>query len=297
MSKPEALSSGALPPPEHHRCRIQAELVESTRLAAGHHRLVLLAPAIAAVAQPGQFLHIWCHPPNEIDRHPCAAMLRRPYSISRLHPPDAVEILLRVRGTGGRMLAGKTRGDVIDVIGPLGNGFSLAEDLGTGVIVAGGVGLAPAPFLVERLLARGARAVLLAGAIDDERVPFAVERSPGGGATLPELAALGAEVSFVTEAVEGLLVSELLESRLPKFGDDATIFAIGPRAMLKRLAEITEGRRPLQVSLEERMACGLGVCRSCVVPVRGADGDAYQTVCRDGPVFSADQIDWEKLTT
>lgn len=297
MSKPEALSSGALPPPEHHRFRIQAELVESTRLAAGHHRLVLSAPAIAAVAQPGQFLHIWCHPPNEIDRHPCAAMLRRPYSISRLHAPDAVEILLRVRGTGGRMLAGKTRGDVIDVIGPLGNGFSLAENLGTGVIVAGGVGLAPAPFLVERLLARGARAVLLAGATDDERVPFAVARSPGGGATLPELAALGAEVSFVTEAVEGLLVSELLEGRLSEFGDDATIFAIGPRAMLKRLAEITEGRRPLQVSLEERMACGLGACRSCVVPVRGAGGDAYQTVCRDGPVFSADQIDWEKLTT
>jgi len=297
MSEPEALSSGAPPPPKQHRFRIRAELLESTRLAADHHRLVLAAPEIAAVAQPGQFLHIWCHPPDEIERHPCAAMLRRPYSISRLRPPDGVEILLRVRGTGGRMLAGKTRGEAIDVIGPLGNGFSLAQDLGAGIIVAGGVGLAPAPFLAERLLARGARAILLAGATDDERVPFAVERSPGNGATLPELAALGAEVSFVTEAVEGLLVSELLERRLSEFGDDATVFAIGPRAMLKRLAEITEGRRPLQVSLEERMACGLGACRSCVVPVRGADGDAYRTVCRDGPVFSADQIDWEKLAT
>ena len=295
MSEPEAPSSGAPPSPKQHRFRLQAELLESTRLAAGHHRLVLAGPEIAAVAQPGQFLHIWCHPPNEIDRHPCAALLRRPYSISRLRPPDAVEILLRVRGTGGRLLAGKTRGEAIDVIGPLGNGFSLAEGLRTGVIIAGGVGLAPTPFLVERLVACGARAVLLAGATDDGRVPFAVERSPGDGATLPELAALGAEVSFVTEAVEGLLVSELLERRLSEFGDEATVFAIGPRAMLKRVAEITEGSLPLQVSLEERMACGLGACRSCVVPVRGADGDVYRTVCRDGPVFPADQIDWEKL--
>ncbi len=65
--------------------------------------------------------------------------------------------------------------------------------------------------------------------------------------------------------------------------------------MLKRLAHITENCLPLQVSLEERMACGLGACRSCVVPARSQDGRAYATVCRDGPIFDASEIDWERL--
>jgi dihydroorotate dehydrogenase electron transfer subunit len=261
-----------------------------------HHRLTLAAPEIAASAEPGQFLHVWCHPPEELDRPPCAAILRRPFSISRVRPPDGVELLLRVRGTGGRMLAAKRAGESLDVIGPLGRGFRVREGLAVAAVVAGGLGLAPVPFLVERLRERGARVILLVGAAEDERVPFLVERPRAGRATLPELAALGAEVSFVSEAVEGVLVSELLETRLGELMEQsAEVFAIGPRAMLKRLAEVTEGCLPLQVSLEERMACGVGACRSCVVPARAEGRPAYQTVCREGPVFDANEIDWERL--
>ena len=276
--------------------RVQAPILETAVLPGDHQRLLLQAPQIAAAAQPGQFLHIWPHPPDEIDRPPSAALLRRPYSISRLRPPDRLEILLRVRGAGGRLLAAKADGDLLDVIGPLGRGFSLRPDLRAAVVIAGGIGLAPVPFLLEAILARGARAILLVGAATDDAIPYPVERPRAGRATLPDLAALGAEVTFVSESVEGIVISEVLETRLDEFtGLDADLFAVGPRAMLKHLAEITQGGLSLQVSLEERMACGLGACRSCVVPARSDDGNAFVTVCRDGPVFYASEIDWERL--
>ena len=273
--------------------RVRAEIVESERLPGEHHRLLLKAQRIADEAAPGQFVHVWCHPPEEVDRPPSAALLRRPYSISRIRPPDGLEILLRVRGAGGRALASTPEGQGLDIIGPLGNGFRIRESLRTAVIVAGGIGLAPVPFLVSALTSRLVRVVLLVGASYDAGIPYRVERSGVEGPTLPGLAALGAEVAFVGEAMEGKLVSELLEERLGEFdaqGDE--IMAIGPRAMLKRVAEIAGGRLPVQVSLEERMACGVGACRSCVVP---STGGGYKTVCRDGPVFYADEIDWERL--
>jgi len=300
--------------------RIQAPILESARLPGGHHRLVVRAPAVAGAARPGQFLHVWCHDPATIGDPPAAAVLRRPYSISRVWSQEAVEILLRVEGVGGRILAGRRAGESLDVIGPLGHGFHIPEKLRLAVIVAGGSGLAPVPFLIETLVARGARVILLAGATDDEKIPFAVDRGQPGHATLLALEALGAEVTFVSEAVEGLLVSELLAARLEELsgGDQGcsgapppsgVVMAIGPRAMLKRLHELTRGAAglPLQVSLEERMACGLGACRSCVVPVleEQAQEEAgprsaavvYRTVCRDGPVFRGPEIAWELLDT
>jgi len=280
------------------RFRVICEIIESAHLPGNHHRLVLEAPEIARLARPGQFVHVWCHPPEQIDRPPCAAVLRRPYSISRVWGPNRIVILMRVRGVGGSLLAARRAGERLDIIGPLGRGFAVAEGTRTAVVVAGGIGLAPVPLLLEWLAVHGIRTILLAGAADDSKLPFLVERPPGRPATLPELEELGAEVTFASESVEGVLVSDLLEMRLSELAHAHTqVFAIGPRAMLKRLAAICEGCLELQVSLEERMACGLGACRSCVVPARSAEGTAYKTVCRDGPVFDAREIDWERLTT
>ncbi|MCJ7822083.1 MAG: dihydroorotate dehydrogenase electron transfer subunit [Armatimonadetes bacterium] len=271
-------------------------MLESEHLPADHHRLLLAAPEIGSIAEPGQFIHVWCHPPDEIDRPPCAALLRRPYSISRLSPDAGVEILLRVRGVGGRLLAAKSPGESLDIIGPLGRGFHASPGLSTAVIVAGGAGLAPAPFLIERLVAGKHRVILLAGAETDEKIPFRVRRPRAGRATLPDLEALGAEVTFVSQSVEGILITQVVEARLGELSEEGTgMFACGPRAMLARLWEVTGGHIPLQVSLEERMACGVGACRSCVVPARSGEGAAYKTVCRDGPVFDASEIDWERL--
>ena len=279
------------------RWRLRVPVKESLRLHADHHRLVLSSREIAAAARPGQFLHVWPHDPEDIVRPPFGAVLRRPYSISAVSPPDEVELLLRVRGTGGKLVASKRAGDMLDVIGPLGNGFHIRDDLQVAVVVAGGVGLAPAPFLIQHLAASGARVIVLAGATDDRMAPFAVDRPRAGRASIPALAALGADVTFVSEEVEGIVITEVLEARLGEFPTDgsAEVYSIGPRAMLKRLAEVTGAHFRLQVSLEERMACGLGACRSCVVPTRNRRGFAYQTVCRDGPVFLASDVDWERL--
>ena len=277
--------------------RVQAQLLENERLPGDHHRLLLHAPQIAAAAQPGQFLHIWCHPPDELRTPPVTALLRRPFSISRLHPPDGVEVLLRIRGPGGSLLASKKPGDSLDIIGPLGRGFHISPGLRAAVIVAGGLGLAPVPFLIKALCDQGLTPILLAGAQTGDKIPFRVHRPRPGRAMLPDLESLGAEVTFVSESVEGILITQVVEVRLGELPEKgAAMFAIGPRAMLKRLAEVTGEHIPLQVSLEERMACGLGACRSCVVPVRSDNGLAYKTVCRDGPVFPAAEIDWERLT-
>ena len=248
--------------------RVTAEVLESERLPGEHHRLLLRAPRIAEDASPGQFIHVWCHPPEEIDRPPTSAILRRPLSISRLRPPDGVEVLLRVRGVGGRILAGTPRGAQLDILGPMGRGFRMPPSMRTALVVAGGIGIAPVPFLVQRLAAALIETVVLVGAARDDSLPYHVERTGHQHATLPGLAALGAEVTFVSEQVDAILVSELLERRLPDFDAASTeIMAIGPRAMVKRIAAVAGGRLPVQVSLEERMACGLGACRSCVVPV------------------------------
>ena len=160
----------------------------------------------------------WCGAttPPRLDRPPTAALLRRPLSVSRLRAPDQLELLLRVRGTGGRILARKRVGEMLDVIGPLGHGFELPQDMKLAVIVAGGIGLAPVPFLAETLVTRGVRTIILAGATADERLPFAVERSARGVA-VPELEALGAEVEYSSEAIEGARVGALLEARLAEF--------------------------------------------------------------------------------
>lgn len=304
--------------------------MQSERLPGDHHRLLLRAPQIAGSASPGQFIHVWCHSPDEIDRPPTAAILRRPLSISRLQPPDGVEVLLRVRGVGGRILSNVLEGARLDLLGPLGHGFHLSQSLRCAVVVAGGIGIAPVPFLLQRLAALQIRAILLVGAVRDDSLPYPVDRSAGTVATVPYLAALGAEVAFVSEAVDGVLVSDLLTRHLPSLDPDCTeIMAIGPRAMVKHIALTVGGRLLVQVSLEERMACGLGACRSCVVPAAvgtgappasvlgrppagpprqsrpptldsrlstlGSFDSSYKTVCRDGPVFYSTEIDWERL--
>lgn len=278
------------------RHRVLAEVLESIPLPGDHRRLVLRAPEIVASAHPGQFVNVWCHPPAEIETPPSAAVLRRPLSISRLRPPDRFELLLRIRGVGGRILSGKARGDVLDIIGPLGHGFETPEGARLAVIIAGGIGLAPVPFLAEVLVARGVRTIVLAGATADERLPFAVARPAGGPVAVPELAALGAEVEYVSEAVEGAVVGRLLERRLEEFAaQGACFYAIGPRLMLRNLVSIVGDRAPVQVSLEERMACGVGACRSCVIPAIGPRGPEFRTTCREGPVFYASEVDWGRL--
>ncbi|NIM05214.1 MAG: dihydroorotate dehydrogenase electron transfer subunit [Armatimonadetes bacterium] len=261
------------------------------------HRLVLHAPDIASRARPGQFVH--CVPGFMKEDIP---LLRRPLSISGVSAnspsttPDNLEFILRLMGTGTRLLARHKPGQLIDCLGPLGNGFTLVEDK-TALLIAGGMGVAPLRWLAMELAAKGGRVYLLAGAKSNEEFPCKVELQDGR-ARIPELEAVGVDTEFVSEE-DGLLATDLLKRRLPELaatGRPIQAYAVGPRAMLKALAAIMPKDVSCEVSLEERMACGVGACRSCVVALRHPDppGYVYRRVCKDGPVFDLFDIVWAK---
>lgn len=259
----------------------------------GYFHLVLNSPEISAQARPGQFIHL---------RMNCESdpLLRRPFSIYRIRysrngsPGDKIEILYQVVGKGTAFLSRKLVGEYLDVLGPLGKGFSWKEQMRTAILVTGGIGIAPLLFLMETILQqwkalkespsrlRNRKIILLTGARTSSEV-LAVK----------EFQTLGVEVRITTEdgsygekgVVTQLLAEELFESHWPQF---TKIFACGPREMLAEVAKISFLHRiPCEVALEENMACGLGVCGGCVC--EGADG-RYLRVCQEGPVFPAEVV-------
>lgn len=228
---------------------------------------------------PGQFVHIVC---GDRDR-----ILRRPFSVFDRRE-GAASILVREAGPGSSWLRERRVGDRLDLLGPLGRGFDAAhgED---GLLVAGGVGIAPLHFLARSLMEAGTRFL----------VAWGMERAEEYG-KLPGILAEKMELHLACmEGGAGMrgTVVELawkLRDRL-----DGTVYACGPRAMLvslaARMARLPGGRlSSLQVSVEERMACGLGICRGCAVPAAEPPG-SYLAACSDGPVFGGDELDWERM--
>lgn len=195
-----------------------------------------------------------------------------------------MELLVEIRGRATRELERLGRGDRLRVLGPLGRGFTLPDDLERAVVVAGGIGAAGVRLLVSRLVAVGSRVDLIVGA------------RTAGGLLDGELDARGRDgVSLrlaTDDGSEGArgTACDLLETVLPELGESDVVYACGPRAMLATLSEATSrlGVR-CQISLEEMMACGVGACRGCVVETRSG----YRSVCSDGPVFDASEIVFE----
>ncbi|MDD5423421.1 MAG: dihydroorotate dehydrogenase electron transfer subunit, partial [Candidatus Omnitrophica bacterium] len=175
-------------------------------------------------------------------------------------------------------------GEYLNVIGPLGNGFDIC---GTkpAILVAGGVGAAPLLALAEKLRAQNIEVNVLIGASKKSHV--LCER---------EFKKLGCKVSVSTDdgsAGRKGFVTDLLSILLTTYNLSlTTIYACGPNAMLKEVARIA-GKRgvPCQVSLEERMACGVGVCLGCPVKIKNSKF-VYKMVCKDGPIFDAKEIAW-----
>jgi len=245
----------------------------------GYVRLGFRSEQLACSIAPGQFVNIACGDPR-------AMFLPRPFSLHRWLRDDCgnrvgIEILFHVKGRGTRWLAGLHPGDTVGLAGPLGIGFQLESDMSrAALIVAGGIGVAPMPALVERLLELSRNVVALIGA-----------RSDRGLLCEDELRALGAEVEVSTEdgsrGRQGL-VSHLFEEKLVQ--GKPMVYACGPGPMLAAVAQrATAHDVPCQLSLESVMACGVGACMGCVVPT--SDG-SNRRVCVEGPVFDARVIDW-----
>ena len=230
---------------------------------------------------PGQFVML---SPGALGAAPRSdPLLPRPMAVYRSHAADVVEILYKRSGRGTALLAEALPGQCVRLVGPLGSGFGVPPDGERAVLVAGGTGIASVRELAARLAGRcpvsvllGARTALdLMGVDDFEALGVALELATEDG----------------SRGRRGL-VTDLLEAALAE-PTPARVYACGPTAMMRRCAEIARanGRR-CDVSLENHMACGFGVCLGCAAPL---DAGGYALVCREGPVFDAALLDWEGL--
>lgn len=290
--------------------QVVAPVVNIEELVPHHFLVSLWAPDIARQAQAGQFLHIL---PREAVA--CDPFLRRAFSIMATRE-DEVDLLLRVQGSGTAHIASRRIGDFLDILGPLGCPFDLRlfhvkqkEPLLTPILVGGGVGVPPLVFLAETFLRAHLYPTMLIGARKaDELVG------------LRQLEKMGVEVRLATD--DGSMghlgrVTDLLDAVL-KSNSRAVIYSCGPLPMLRVVAEVAARFEvPCQVSLEENMPCGIGVCNGCVVamkqkemtteaPARNdlvltevgsgqSDYGRFQRICVTGPALWADKIDWETI--
>lgn len=253
-------------------------VVGQTEAGPGIFILELKAPALAAAASPGQFVHL--RPADGID-----PLWRRPFSIHRVNRRRG-SILLSYRriGKGTSLLAQRTTGDTIDLLGPLGRPFDFEGGFTTAVVVAGGLGAAPVPFLLDALRRKGSKAVVLWG-VRSKAELYCLDALHGRNNSIHIATEDGSE-GFHGRVTD--LFSRLAGEYAP--GSGFRGFACGPMPMLKALQPLAAASGfSWQASLEERMACGIGVCQGCVVRLKNRQ---YKTVCADGPVFDLAELDF-----
>ncbi len=265
-----------------------AEVVGVEALGGGTLELTVVAPRLAAAARPGEFAQLRCAPGS-------VPLLRRPMSVAWVDG-DRCTFVFEVVGEGTRRLAALRGGDRLDILGPLGLGFTLPRAGSVLVCVAGGLGSAPFPLTARRALDAGtARVVVLSGAATRARL-YPAERFARGD---PRVAV----VEATDDGSHGHAgrVTELVEEALRDAAVGA-LHACGPNPMLAALAAVlgrVAGVPPVcEVSLEAPMGCGFGTCLGCALPVRAGAAEsapAWALCCRQGPVMPVDAVDWEAL--
>jgi len=258
--------------------RARAEVIANDAAGAGNWRLQLAVPEWPG-SEPGQFVMLSPGAVGAVARHD--PLLPRPMAVFRFDA-GVLEVLYQVTGRGTALLCEARRGEHIDLVGPLGRPFPLPEPGVPALLVGGGTGVASLFGLAERAAAAGPLTILLGA------------RSVDALMAREDFAALPGALRIATDdgsAGHRGLVTELLEEVLAAEGE-AVVYACGPTAMMRRAAELAAGAGArCLVSLENRMACGYGVCLGCAVP--GSPGPGFSLVCRDGPVFEASALAWE----
>ena len=272
---------------------MKAEVSFNREVRPSYFKMGLRSPDLRIGFEPGQFFMVRIGP--GID-----PLLRRPFSIHWMEE-GYLEILYRIVGKGTKMLASHKIGQEVDILGPLGKGFLIPFDLASALLVAGGMGVAPLRALAGRLYSFFQGFGTQAHRADLEAKVVAIIGGKRSGDILcaEELQDLGAEVFITTEdgslGRKGLATDHLGELLLKSRSCDrppSVLYACGPRPMLARVAQVAAfARIPCQVSLEEYMACGIGACMGCAVESKTL-ASPYQMVCRDGPVFDAEAIQW-----
>ncbi|MHB8170707.1 MAG: dihydroorotate dehydrogenase electron transfer subunit [Thermincolia bacterium] len=274
----------------------------------GHYLLTLRAPRITEMARPGQFVHVKCS--SAMD-----PLLRRPISLHYINKAaGTITLLYHVVGRGTQLLSQVKVGETLDVMGPLGKGFSFPDKPGHVVVVGGGIGTAPLLPLVEALLEKDQRVTAVMGARSEEYL-----------LGIDQLAGLGANVYLATDdgsRGHGGFVTDLVEKIISEEKVDFA-YICGPTPMMKAASRLfIKFCIPGQVSMEERMGCGVGACLACVCRIKqSASGSLtsgcqcpgqekyaepatsykqpatsfdYKKVCVDGPVFNLEEVAWDE---
>jgi dihydroorotate dehydrogenase electron transfer subunit len=268
-----------------------AGVIENVRIARDTYRIRFDCPDLAAAIRPGQFLMLRLLGVND-------PLLGRPFALydtvldSTGHPM-AIDVVYLVVGKLTGQLAGHRSGDPLEVWGPLGNGFADLTGLDDVALVAGGIGQTPFLAYVRELLGeRGYRGKPARRQVGRVRLYYGV-RTAALAAGIDDFRSAEAEVHLASDDGSlgfGGYVTQLLGTHPPP----QRLVGCGPEPMLHVLAKQARAWGvPCDVSLETPMACGLGVCFSCVTHVRTQDGWDYKRVCVDGPVFDAAGLAWD----
>jgi len=267
---------------------VRAEVLSNTRLSSYYNVLALAAPEIGRIAKPGQFVML--KTAEGLD-----PLLRRPFSIFEILRSDdgtvaGISLLNKRVGAGTSLMFDAEPGAHMHVLGPLGQPFVPVDPPSEAWMVAGGVGLAPFATLAEALVERGTPITLFYGARSASDLYYEswFER-------------LGARLALTTEdgsrGERGRVTLPLDRALAARpSGSPVTIYACGPTPMMRAVAELgARASRPVFVSLEPVMGCGMGGCYSCVVPVRHGAGSHFVRSCLEGPVFDAASVVWSGL--
>ena len=246
----------------------RAVIVSQKCIGTDIYDMVLSFPRGAKEAKPGQFIAMYCEDGTKL--------LPRPISICGIDAEKGtLRVVYRIAGAGTRLFSEMKEGDSLEVLGPLGNGFTMKEE--KAIIVGGGIGIPPMLELAKQL---SCEKTVVLGYRDELFLKDEFESY--------------ADVVVATEdgscGTKGTVIDAIKEAGV----DGKVIYACGPMPMLKALAEYAEAHdMEAQISLEERMACGIGACLGCICKTKKKDHHTNvnnQRICKDGPVFDAKEV-------
>lgn len=267
--------------------QIASEVLDIRR-AGSYFVISATAPGLPERAKPGHFLTV------AIGGEESGLVLRRAFAIYKVQSRGVyggtVEFVVGVHGNGTRWISERRRHDALALVGPLGQPFKLPKDPVSCVLVGGGYGSAPLLMLAEQLRERGCRVDVIVGARSEDRLfgSLEIKRVASTMTVLTEDGSMG----------ERGLVTDALPAAIERF-DAGVVYACGPMGMLSAVSQIaTERGVYSQASVEESMACGTGICMTCVLPVVGDDGLTRMVrSCVEGPVFRGDRVRWADVGT
>jgi dihydroorotate dehydrogenase electron transfer subunit len=250
----------------------QMSIVVQELIAENIYRIVLAGNLVENMNNPGQFVHVKVGAQAD-------PLLRRPISICEIDKEaKQFTMIYRKEGLGTSLLSEKQPGEMIDILGPLGNGFPLeaAQRGQTALLVGGGIGVPPLYELSKQLVKKGVRVIHVLGFQNKDVMFLENEFTKLGETYVATVDGSYGTQGFVTDVISKYALTF------------DVLYSCGPKPMLKAL-EQTFPNQNVYLSLEERMGCGIGACFACVCRVPNSD-TAYRKVCSDGPVFKAGEV-------